>query len=70
MRHRMFEPDDLESYSFSRDGGHGSLVGLGDTTLIGQGNKQQMVKADEKTAALSTNYTDPFAETLKNLQNS
>ena len=28
-----------------------------------------MVTADEKTAALSTNYTDPFADTLKNLQN-
>ena len=44
MRHRMFESDDLESYSFSRDGpggaGSESVVGLGDTTLIVQGNKQ------------------------------
>ena len=44
MRHRMFESDDLESYSFSRDGPGGaggeSVVGLGDTTLIVQGNKQ------------------------------
>ena len=44
MRHRMFESDDLESYSFSRDGAGGaggeSVVGLGDTTLIVQGKKQ------------------------------
>ena len=26
--------------------------------------------ADEKTAAMRTNYNDPFADTLKNLQNS
>ena len=38
----------------------------GDTTLIGL-KKQEVVTADEKAAALKTNYEDPFGDTLKDL---
>ena len=72
MKHRMFEDDDIGAYSFSRDRA-GENSQMGDTTIIGGlgGDKQQVVvTADEKTAAMRTNYNDPFADTLENLKKS
>ena len=63
MKHRLFEDDDIGAYDFGAE----SQMG-GDTTLIGL-KKQEVVTADEKAAALKTNYEDPFGDTLKDLQN-